>query len=243
VALTGSDFLKVCDALVKRWAELVRADIQKDLDRHDSADIFDQAYFRAYWLRHNNLLLKLHEVHPKSEDPDEMLRLIYQELGDGMGVPSSELKVDVQSRLEWLKRRVAKEFEKEIKSLMDVHGVTSPIEQIFLMEWKFADVDDRHGVKLQPQKKVETARGEFAVDFLVYHGDDARRKLDFVIELDGHEFHEKTPQQATRDKARERAILRGGMPVLRFSGYEINRDARGCIREVEEYLAARKAEA
>jgi very-short-patch-repair endonuclease len=225
--------------MVKRWVELVRADIQKDIAHFDSSDIFDQAYVYAYWKRHGDLLLKIHKVHARSTDPDEMYNLIMQELGDQMGVPSTQLKLDVQARLDWLKRRVAKNFEREIKSLMDAHSVTSPIEQIFLMEWKFADVNTRHHVALQPQQKVETSRGEYAVDFLVRHESDLRRNDDFVIELDGHEFHEKTPQQAARDKARERAILRGGMTVLRFSGYEIVRDARKCIREVEDYLSSR----
>jgi very-short-patch-repair endonuclease len=238
MALTGRDFLELCDALVRRWSELKREDIQKDIAKYDAGDVFDQAYLRAFWYRHNDLLLKLHKVHPKSEDPDEQMKLILEEMGDQMGVPSTDLKVDVQARLDWLKRRVAKEFEREIKSLMDLHDVKSPIEQIFLMEWKFADVDQRHHVKLQPQSKVKTARGEYVVDFLVRHDSERQRQTDFVIELDGHEFHEKTPQQATRDKARERAILKGGVPVLRFSGYEIVRDARGCIREVEEYLNA-----
>jgi len=237
VALSGSDLLRLADALVKRWSELTRDEIQKDLVRFDSLDEFDQAYLRAFWIRHNNLLLKIHEIHAKTDDIDEQMRLILEEFGEQMGVPSTELKVDVKARLDWLKRRVAKEFEREIKSIMDLHGVTSPIEQIFLMEWKFAKVEDRHRVTLEPQGKVQTARGEYAVDFLVRHVEDAKRKSDFVIELDGYEFHETTPQQATRDKARERAILRSGTPVLRFSGHEVVRDARGCIREVEEYLS------
>ncbi|MEO8341672.1 MAG: DUF559 domain-containing protein [Nitrospirota bacterium] len=239
MALSGRDFLQLADALIKRWAELTRQDIQNDIARYDSGNEFDQAYLQAFWIRHNNLLLNLQELYTKREDPEEQMKLILEELGEQMGVPSTDLKVDVQARLEWLKRRVAKEFERKAKSLMDLHDVTSPIEQIFLMEWKFADLDERHRVKLEPQKKVTTFRGEYAVDFLVHHESNAQHKHDFVIELDGHEFHEKTPQQATRDKARERAILRGGMPVLRFSGYEVVRDARGCVREVEEYLSAR----
>lgn len=128
MALSGRDFLRLADALVKRWAELTREDIQKDIARYDSRNEFDQAYLQAFWIRHNNLLLNLHEVHPKREDPEEQMKLILEELGEQMGVPSTDLKVDVQARLEWLKRRVAKEFERKTKSLMDLHDVTSPIE-------------------------------------------------------------------------------------------------------------------
>ncbi len=42
-----------------------------------------------------------------------------------------------------------------------------------------------------------------------------------VVECDGHEFHEKTKSQASRDKARDRALVRQGFRVFRLSGTEI----------------------
>src|SRR5688572_26118043 len=53
------------------------------------------------------------------------------------------------------------------------------------------------------------------------------------VECDGHEFHEKMPQQAARDKARDRELARKlGVPVIRFAGTEIARDSDGCAREI-----------
>ena len=48
-----------------------------------------------------------------------------------------------------------------------------------------------------------------------------------AVECDGHEFHEKTKQQAARDKARDRD---------RFTGSEIWKDPGACADEVLVHL-------
>jgi hypothetical protein len=54
-----------------------------------------------------------------------------------------------------------------------------------------------------------------------------------LVECDGHEWHERTPQQAAKDRARDREILlKSGLPVVRFTGSEIVRDPDGCAKEV-----------
>jgi very-short-patch-repair endonuclease len=68
----------------------------------------------------------------------------------------------------------------------------------------------------------------YRVDFMV-----ALRSLDlgtafYAVELDGHEFHEKTKEQVARDKARDRYLQSRGIAVFRFSGSEIWKDADGC---------------
>lgn len=59
----------------------------------------------------------------------------------------------------------------------------------------------------------------------------------FVVELDGHEFHERTPAQAERDRSRDRAMGIHGWDVLRFTGREIHRDVFGCITEAMARLS------
>lgn len=53
-------------------------------------------------------------------------------------------------------------------------------------------------------------------------------KLDQVA----HEFHEKTREQARRDRARERALQATGIVVIRFTGSEIWRNPSKCAEEV-----------
>lgn len=53
-----------------------------------------------------------------------------------------------------------------------------------------------------------------------------------AIECDGHDYHERTQQQAAYDRARDRELTRAGATVTRFTGSEIYRDAEQCARDV-----------
>jgi hypothetical protein len=57
-----------------------------------------------------------------------------------------------------------------------------------------------------------------------------------IIECDGHDFHEKTKEQAQRDKSRDRALTALGHRVIRFTGSEIFRNAKKCVSDIEEIL-------
>lgn len=78
-----------------------------------------------------------------------------------------------------------------------------------------------------PQKKILNYR----VDFLV----ETRCGKKFVVECDGHEFHERTKLQAARDRKRDRAFAAAGIPVLRFTGSEIWADAIGCAEVIGRF--------
>lgn len=54
----------------------------------------------------------------------------------------------------------------------------------------------------------------------------------FIIECDGHEFHEKTKRQAQKDKQRERNLISAGYTVIRFTGSEIYNNPYKCAKEV-----------
>ena len=82
---------------------------------------------------------------------------------------------------------------------------------------------------LQPQV------GSYRVDFAVI---DTESNTRIVIECDGHEFHERTKEQATRDKKRDRDLQLLEFRVLRFTGSEIWKDAEKCAGEVFDALDA-----
>lgn len=46
-------------------------------------------------------------------------------------------------------------------------------------------------------------------------------RVKIAVELDGHDFHEKTKEQARKDKSRDRALVAAGWTVLRFTGSEV----------------------
>lgn len=74
--------------------------------------------------------------------------------------------------------------------------------------------------------------GPYTVDFLITVRSLMYGTGTFVIECDGHDFHEKTKQQIERDKKRDRYLQAKGMSVFRFAGSEIWRDPRGVARSI-----------
>jgi very-short-patch-repair endonuclease len=78
---------------------------------------------------------------------------------------------------------------------------------------------------------------EFRID-LALRTPQYRFKWVF-IECDGHDFHERTKEQAARDRQRDREIQAAGIPVLRFTGSEIHRDLAGCGNQVFQFIEDR----
>lgn len=83
---------------------------------------------------------------------------------------------------------------------------------------------------VQDQLEVEDEK-KYRVDFFIVCT-ARKRHYGFVIECDGHDFHEKTKEQAAKDKTRDRALLKKGHMVIRFTGSEIWENPLGCAREV-----------
>jgi len=86
---------------------------------------------------------------------------------------------------------------------------------------------------IRPQAQLDGWR----VDFLIHAYDFARkggprgwRKL--IIECDGHDFHERTKQQAAKDRARDRTVQLNDYSVLRFTGSELYANAWDCAEQV-----------
>lgn len=89
------------------------------------------------------------------------------------------------------------------------------------------------GFVLAPQVEI----GMYRVDFVFVKGAlIGRRDKWIVIECDGHDFHDKTKEQAARDKARDRFLSANVARVLRFTGSEIYRDVGGCWADVAKVM-------
>lgn len=108
----------------------------------------------------------------------------------------------------------------------------------------FPDID-RFNITIRQQYKISVRGKEYRADFLVSlehrdsSADDWTRLLQLVVEVDGHEFHERTKAQAQYDKSRDRAFTKQGFLVLRFTGSEVFRSPEIVAGEIESFLISR----
>lgn len=78
----------------------------------------------------------------------------------------------------------------------------------------------------------ELTVGPYRVDFALANHDGGL----VCVECDGHDYHERTREQAEHDRRRDRYFQARGWRVMRFTGSEIVRDSRACGEELWELL-------
>lgn len=110
-----------------------------------------------------------------------------------------------------------------------------PVEKISFDDAKDVAFNMHHSmakVMICPQYPVGAYRLDFAVFVMGFDHSIAR----LAVECDGHDFHEKTKQQAAKDKKRDRDLMLAGWRVFRFTGSEIYKDVGNCISYLDQFL-------
>lgn len=141
----------------------------------------------------------------------------------------------VDSEIEWIREFCAKHTESPIETILataifmygrfcqggSIQIITAP--EVNLTPWG--------SVRFEFQKEI----GDYRADFLLtmWSGD---RPTCLVVECDGHDFHERTKEQAARDRSRDRQMTLAGYKVLRFTGSEIFRDPIKCADQIFEWV-------
>src|SRR5262249_48644050 len=95
-------------------------------------------------------------------------------------------------------------------------------------------VDDRSFI-LVPQWLIE---GVGLVDLAVFVPLLNRHRPLVVVETDGHEFHERTPEQASKDRKRVRMLQNLNIAVLPFTGTDVVRGSEEIARETVDFIVA-----
>jgi very-short-patch-repair endonuclease len=90
----------------------------------------------------------------------------------------------------------------------------------FLIAFRAIGGDDS---QLVPQQVLGSFRYDFAIT--------RRGKLIGLVECDGKEFH-STAEQIANDRAKDKLAAQMGVRMFRFSGSEIWRDTKECVRRV-----------
>lgn len=110
----------------------------------------------------------------------------------------------------------------------------------FRLEFDLLAVPSLRGIPVSlsiiPQYEFTFDERAVRVDFLFHlttvNHTEPQPAIEFIVEADGHDFHERTKEQAASDKSRDRLFAQRGIHVLRFTGSEIYRDTAKCCREI-----------
>lgn len=85
-----------------------------------------------------------------------------------------------------------------------------------------------YGMHFWPQFKLDRYRA----DFRAYYKRHKQPTQDWVIECDGHDFHDRNKQERQAEKQRDRYFTVRGYKILRFTGSEIFRDPYAVAVEI-----------
>jgi hypothetical protein len=57
-----------------------------------------------------------------------------------------------------------------------------------------------------------------------------------IVEVDGHDFHDRTKHQASYDRKRDRELTLMGYHVIRFTGSDVYNDPLECVEDIDLQL-------
>lgn len=165
----------------------------------------------------------------------------------------ADLEAYIQSQLDMFDgftERVQTEIDKTLRTRKAsiagfVSKCESPIEQllgVYFIELEgdmYRELSVLQGFEsfiIYPQKEVEIKGNKYRLDFLLECKFYDESFL-FAIECDGHDFHEKTKEQAVRDKSKDRNLTTEGYTVVRFTGSEIWKKPVRCTGEISRIIS------
>jgi len=98
---------------------------------------------------------------------------------------------------------------------------------------EFSELTIKEGRADKPTFKVQLQAPvmDYRVDFLITVVLAGKVIGRLAVECDGLAFHERTKEQAARDRSRDRALTLAGYKVIRFTGSEIYRDVMRCVHD------------
>ncbi|XWN32721.1 MAG: DUF559 domain-containing protein [Devosia sp.] len=213
---------------------------------HHVSDHFHREVGRfSAWCRGHNSVLDSAKFEPMFEYVTQSLFDAYD---DQQGYENVRLNFDEPGwRLEneyvrWLEDDLLREMrllfalcESPIEQLLGAAILTSTSDGYGDGKARFSPLrlrDDREGTTFTPQYQLLSYRADFA-----FRTGYLGQEQFLVVECDGHDFHDRTKEQASRDRARDRTLLEIGIPVIRFTGRDVWADAMGCAEQISDQLS------
>lgn len=93
------------------------------------------------------------------------------------------------------------------------------------------------GYVIDVQQQVTVAR--YRCDFLLtIRSADGLKSRRVAIECDGHSFHDRTAEQASRDRRRDRRLIAEGVPTLRYTYSDLTKEPTGSMADLRRTVMA-----
>lgn len=115
-------------------------------------------------------------------------------------------------------------------------GCESPLEAAWRVWWSLATNERRELPFVVYQHPVTVGGQSYRLDVALLEWTSGKPVI--AVELDGHTFHERTPEQVIERDARDRALQSAGWVVLHFSYSEITTRGLECAVEALERFDA-----
>lgn len=125
-------------------------------------------------------------------------------------------------------------------------GCESPIEQLLALELEWIRLKEIYSfnpfvdvIDIEKQKEIVCGDKKYRVDFFIPVLYKNQEGISFIVECDGHEFHQKTKEQVEKDNTRMRDLQKAGYEIIRFSGTEIWHRPYKCALEVRNIILSK----
>lgn len=136
------------------------------------------------------------------------------------------------------------EYKLSDNCLTCIFELQSPLERKLFIEFK------RKFIRFNPQYALNWKGENISVSGKSYDNPknnfkDVLTVVDFYIEkkgvklcvyTDGHSFHEKTEEQAQRDKRIDRKLQEFGYTVLRYTGKDVRENVESILTEINKWI-------
>ena len=117
---------------------------------------------------------------------------------------------------------------------------------LFMPQGSISSLDEMPPIRFIAPGVINVAPGcwvdRYQSDFLLdVKTPRSKRIVRGTLECDGHNYHDRTPEQASHDRARDRQFQDQGIYVLRYTATDIAEDPKHCARDAINILLRRSA--
>ena len=162
------------------------------------------------------------------------------------------LDLEVFEKADWLgflgDTPIERLFSMALRKSIDIFGDTLFFNG--LINCRSGDIEriksieaSKRSIIIESQAQLDGWRVDFLITaYAVWNIDPdggVKGWQQLIVECDGHDFHERTKEQAAKDRERDRRFQLTGIDVFRFTGSELWKDPLGCSDQVIEWANRR----